>query len=56
MRFAPPSVVLAYEAVRKQGSQKSLIGEMQTREELYEIINYHSYEKKLDELFSRTQK
>jgi len=42
-----------YEGLRKTGSQKSLLGEMQTREELYDIINYHSYEKKLDELFSR---
>ena len=42
-----------YENLRKTGSQKSSIGEMQTREELYDIINYHSYEKKLDELFSR---
>jgi methylisocitrate lyase len=42
-----------YETVRKTGTQKSLIAEMQTREELYETINYHSYEKKLDELFSR---
>jgi methylisocitrate lyase len=43
----------AYETVRKQGTQKSIIGEMQTREELYDVINYHSYEKKLDELFTR---
>ena len=42
-----------YENLRKNGTQKDLIGEMQTREELYDIINYHSYEKKLDELFSR---
>jgi methylisocitrate lyase len=42
-----------YENVRKTGSQKNSIGDMQTREELYDIINYHSYEKKLDELFSR---
>jgi methylisocitrate lyase len=42
-----------FETVRKTGTQKSLIAEMQTREELYETINYHSYEKKLDELFSR---
>jgi methylisocitrate lyase len=42
-----------YEALRKTGTQKGLIGEMQTREELYDVINYHSYEKKLDELFSR---
>ena len=43
----------AYEAVRKQGTQKSVIGDMQTREELYEVIGYHAYEKKLDELFRR---
>ena len=42
-----------YESVRKQGSQKSLVSEMQTREELYEFLNYHSYEEKLDELFAR---
>src|SRR5207248_10324201 len=42
-----------YEEIRKKGTQKGAIGEMQTREELYDIINYHSYEKKLDELFSR---
>jgi len=42
-----------YEDIRKKGTQKGVIGEMQTREELYEIINYHSYEKKLDELFTR---
>jgi methylisocitrate lyase len=42
-----------YEALRKAGTQKNVIGDMQTREELYDILNYHSYEKKLDELFSR---
>jgi len=44
-----------YEGLRKTGSQKGLLGEMQTREELYDIINYHSYEKKLDELFSKAR-
>jgi methylisocitrate lyase len=42
-----------YDSLRKTGTQKSLVGEMQTREELYDIIDYHSYEKKLDELFTR---
>jgi methylisocitrate lyase len=42
----------AYETLRKQGTQKSSVGEMQTREELYDILDYHAYEKKLDELFS----
>ncbi len=43
----------AYETVRKTGTQKSLLAEMQTREELYDMIGYHDYEKKLDELFAR---
>ena len=42
----------AYEAVRNKGTQKELLGEMQTRDELYDFLNYHAYEKKLDELFS----
>jgi len=42
-----------YETVRKEGTQKNLVGKMQTREELYDFLNYHSYEKKLDELFAR---
>jgi methylisocitrate lyase len=42
-----------YQAIKKEGSQKGVLGDMQTREELYEVINYHSYENKLDELFSR---
>jgi methylisocitrate lyase len=42
-----------YETLREAGTQKGVIADMQTREELYEILDYHSYEKKLDELFSR---
>ena len=42
-----------YNEIKKHGTQKSVIADMQTREELYDIINYHSYEKKLDELFTR---
>jgi methylisocitrate lyase len=44
-----------YEALRRTGSQQSVLGEMQTRDELYEFLNYHSYEQKLDELFSRNR-
>ncbi|MBW8905372.1 MAG: methylisocitrate lyase [Betaproteobacteria bacterium] len=42
-----------YETVRRAGTQKPVLAEMQTREELYDIIGYHDYEKKLDELFAR---
>ena len=41
-----------YQAIRKEGTQKSVLGAMQTRDELYDFLDYHSYEKKLDELFT----
>ena len=41
-----------YEAVRRDGTQKDVVDTMQTRAELYEAINYHDYERKLDALFS----
>src|SRR5689334_12323369 len=44
-----------YEELRKKGTQKGLLPEMQTREELYDVIGYHDYEKKLDELFARSR-
>ena len=37
-----------YEVIRKEGTQKSVIESMQTREELYERINYYEYERSLD--------
>jgi methylisocitrate lyase len=40
-----------YEAIRKDGTQKNVVHTMQTREELYERIGYHDFEKKLDTLF-----
>jgi methylisocitrate lyase len=42
-----------YESLRKDGTQKKLLDSMQTREELYAILDYHSYEQKLDELYRR---
>ncbi len=42
-----------YGAIRKQGTQKAVTGNMQTRAELYEVLGYHEYEKKLDELFGK---
>ena len=41
-----------YQTLRKEGSQASVIGTMQTRAELYEFLGYHVYEDKLDQLFS----
>ncbi|AKO64381.1 2-methylisocitrate lyase [Methylophilales bacterium MBRSG12] len=42
-----------YESIRKNGTQQNVIELMQTRNELYEFLNYHAYEKKLDELFEQ---
>jgi methylisocitrate lyase len=42
-----------YKTLKKEGTQKQLLAAMQTREELYDYLNYHSYEQKLDELFTR---
>lgn len=44
-----------YGAIRKDGGQRRVIDRMQTREELYEVLGYHDYERKLDELFSRNR-
>jgi methylisocitrate lyase len=41
-----------YETVRREGTQKSVVPAMQTREELYDFLGYHAYEDKLDELFA----
>lgn len=44
---------IVYAALRKTGTQQSVLDSMQTRAELYEVLNYLSYEKKLDELFKK---
>ncbi|MCY3837839.1 MAG: methylisocitrate lyase [Gammaproteobacteria bacterium] len=41
-----------YRTIREQGTQRSVLDAMQTRDELYELIGYHDYEAKLDELFA----
>jgi methylisocitrate lyase len=43
-----------YQTIRRDGSQKELLPTMQNREELYRILGYHEFEKKLDELFKRS--
>jgi len=45
-----------YEAIRTEGTQKSVLPLMQTRDELYKFLDYHAYEKKLDELFAKGKK
>jgi len=41
-----------YTALRRDGTQKSVVEDMQTREELYAVLGYHEFEDKLDQLFA----
>jgi methylisocitrate lyase len=41
-----------YQAIRRDGHQKNVLSAMQTRDELYERIGYHDFERKLDELYA----
>jgi methylisocitrate lyase len=45
-----------YETIRAEGTQKSALPLMQTRDELYRYLDYHAYEQKLDKLFAKGEK
>ena len=45
-----------YETIRAEGTQKGVLPMMQTRDELYRYLDYHAYERKLDELFAKDKK
>ncbi len=45
-----------YGAIRRDGTQKAVVDTMQTRMELYDVLGYHEYERKLDELFGKEKK
>ncbi len=42
-----------YSAIRRDGTQKNVVDLMQTRAELYDYLDYHAYEDKLDRLFAK---
>jgi methylisocitrate lyase len=42
-----------YAAIRTDGTQRGVLESMQTREELYAVLDYYDYERKLDELFAQ---
>jgi len=52
-RAMSAAALRVYNAIRKEGTQKSVVDEMQTRDELYKFLDYHAYERKLDELFAK---
>ena len=47
------AALTVYETMRAEGTQKNVVGLMQTRMELYEHLGYHAFEQKLDVLFKQ---
>ncbi|WP_322793383.1 methylisocitrate lyase [Bellilinea sp.] len=45
-----------YQILRRDGTQQAVLGMMQTRAELYEVLNYYAYEEKLDQLFAKERR
>lgn len=54
-RAMSAAALQVYQTIRGQGTQASTLPQMQTREELYQILNYYAYEEKLDELFKSSE-
>ena len=52
-RAAAAASLETNQAIRKDGTQKNVVDTMQTRNDLYDYLNYHSFEKKLDALFAK---
>jgi len=50
-RAMSKAALAVYATLRKEGTQKNVVELMQTRAELYEVLGYNEYERKLDELF-----
>ena len=55
-RAMSKAALSVYGTIRKQESQKNVIGLMQTRAELYDYLDYHAFEQKLDAIFSKEEK
>ena len=49
-RAMSKAALTTYETIIQQGTQKSVLDKMQTRNELYEVLGYNKYEQKLDQL------
>ena len=55
-RAMSKAALAVYASIRKDGSQKNVVDLMQTRAELYDRLGYHTFEQKLDAIFSKEDK
>jgi methylisocitrate lyase len=54
-RAMSAAALKVYRTIRSEGTQKNVLDLMQTRAELYQVLGYHDYERKLDELFTKEE-
>jgi len=55
-RAMSKAALSVYDAIRREGTQRNVLNLMQTRAELYEYLDYHLFEEKLDRIFSKEDK
>lgn len=55
-RAMSKAALTVYDTIRREGTQKNVVDLMQTRAELYENLDYHAFERKLDNIFSKEEK
>ncbi len=54
-RAASAAALNVYQTLRREGTQKNVLGTMQSRDDLYDYLGYHAYEQKLDALFANVK-
>ncbi len=54
-RAMSAAALKVYTTLRQEGTQQAVLDIMQTRAELYDVLGYHAYEQKLDELFAKEE-
>jgi methylisocitrate lyase len=55
-RAMSKAALSVYDAIRGEGTQKNVLNLMQPRSELYKYLDYHSFEEKLDNIYSKEEK
>ncbi|MGH8667346.1 MAG: methylisocitrate lyase, partial [Burkholderiales bacterium] len=54
-RAQSAAALKVFEAIRRDGSAQQVLPLMQTRDELYQHLDYHAYERKIDQLYAKDQ-
>jgi len=55
-RAMSKAALTVYSAIRMEGTQKNVVSLMQSRAELYDYLDYHTFEERLDRIFSKEEK